>query len=326
MEGMIKQQPTSLSCSFDINQNHGSAIRENRRPVNRPGHQGNIYELASPDGISLGYYNVQSSEPGAITFKNNSPFIQLSYTISGSKAYQVNGSRQQLASFKKQEYNYLFLPKEDIQLQWQPGERLEIFELGVSPELMLRYVPEEHPFFSTLHNSLEKNTPTPMSNANLSIQGKSSSILYEMLSCPMEGRYKQLYIKSKLGELLSMELEAYEQRNSRQPASGLKSVEIERMHQARSIILSNMQSPCSLIDLAHQVGTNEAYLKKHFKEVFGNTVYGYLNQVKMNEAKTMLLNDIPVSQVAFLTGYKYVSHFTRAFKKHFGVAPNKVRR
>ncbi len=87
-----------------------------------------------------------------------------------------------------------------------------------------------------------------------------------------------------------------------------------------------MNNPCSLIDLAHQVGTNDAYLKKHFKEVFGTTVFGYLHDAKMREARKMLLEDKTVTEVAYHTGYRYVAHFTRAFKKYFGVTPNQVRK
>jgi AraC-like DNA-binding protein len=323
--------PPSLSCDFDIYKTDGNQIKESRRAVDRPGHRGTIFEMASPDGINFGYYNIQSSEPGKIVIKNLHPFIQLSYTLNGQKSYEISGHKRRQTSFtfKKQEYNYMLFPKEEIRLVWDPKERLEIFELRVSPELMMKHLPEDHPFFDVLQKSLSENKPALMSVSNLFIQSKSSSILYDMLNCPLEGRYKQLYVKSKVGELLALELEAYEQRANILNAGRfprLKPSDIERMHQVRDIIISNIQSPCSLIDLAHQVGTNDAYLKKHFKEVFGATVFGYLHNIKMKEAESLLLAGRPVAEVAFLTGYKHVSHFTRAFRKHFGVNPNNARK
>ena len=321
----------SMSCDFDIYLAEGNPLKESRRVIDKPGHSGTIFELASPDGINMGYYNVFSSEPGDVVIRNIHPFIQLSYTLSGQKMYEINGYKRKQASFtfKKQEYNYVLFPREQIHLYWDPGERLEIFELGISPELMMKHLPEDHPFFAVLQKNIADNSPAIMSVPNLFIQSKSSSILYDMLNCPLEGRYKQLYIRSKIGELLAMELEAYEQRANMLKAGKfykLKPIDIERMHHARDIIISNMQSVCSLIDLAHQVGTNDAYLKRHFKEVFGTTVFGYLHNVKMKEAENLLLAGRPVSEVAFLTGYKHVSHFTRAFRKNFGVNPNKVRK
>ncbi|MFY0254416.1 helix-turn-helix domain-containing protein [Chitinophaga sp. 30R24] len=331
MEDMLlEKNPAAMFCSFDIYQANENSLKERRKSVNKPGHNGMVYELSSPDGINLGYYNIISTEPGKVIIENTHPFIQLTYTISGNKSYEINGGKHPPLSFKKKEYNYLFFTKERVHLNWQPGERLEIFELGISPELMLNYLPQEHPFYALLHRSIKENEPTPMSRSNLFLQTESNNILYKMINCPLDGRYKQLYIKSKLGELLSIELDAFEQslstsQGKAEKTGALRSVDIERMYQAKEIIKSNLQSPCSLIDLAHQVGTNDAYLKRHFKEVFGTTVFGYLHLIKMNQAKELLQSGVSITEVAHLTGYKYVSHFNRAFKKHFGIGPGKIR-
>jgi len=319
-----------MFCSFDIYQNGDDSIRESRREVNRDGHQGLIYEMGVPEGISLGYYKIRSASEGKVVIDNSRPFLQVSYTISGNKSYGIEGADQVLASFKKQEYNYLFLAEQKIHLTWQPEEQLEIFELGISPELMLRFLPQEHPFYPVFHSSLEKNIAAPMSEKNLALHSRSSNILYDMLNCPLDGRYKQLYMRGKTAELLAIQLEEYEKqagagKHTRQTKK-LKQEDIDRMYHVRDIVIANMHSPCSLIDLAHQVGTNDAYLKKQFKEVFGTTVFGYLHVVKMGEARRMLLEGRSVSEVAYLTGYKHVAHFTRAFKKYFGIAPNQVRK
>lgn len=322
----IVESASSLAIDFNIYQTDSATIKETRRDIKKPGHSGVVFQLSSPDGINLCYYNIQSFKPEKITIRNEHPFIQLSYTLSGNKSYEIYGSAQKTTSFKfkRQEFNYLCLPKAAINLQWYPKERLEVFELGISPELMTQYLPEEHPFISVLQKNIQENRPAPLSDSNLFIQAKSSGILYDILNCPLEGRYKQLYIKSKIGELLALELEAYEQKNSITTSDRfpkLKPVDVERMHQVKDIIVSNIQSPCSLIDLAHAVGTNDAYLKRYFKEVFGTTVFGYLHLTKMKEAQNLLLAGNPVTEVSLLTGYKNVSHFTRAFKKHFGINP-----
>ncbi len=78
--------------------------------------------------------------------------------------------------------------------------------------------------------------------------------------------------------------------------------------------MENLDSPCSLIDLAHQVGTNEAYLKKHFKEVYGNTVFGFLQQVKMDIVQGITGRWKNGGRSGRLCCYKYPVHFARAFK------------
>lgn len=316
------------ACPFNIL--GGDTMRQRKRALSQHGHTGTVQEIHSPDGIALGYYNLKSERGGSIVFSNQQPFVQLSYTLSGSKSYHVDSGKRVLANMSKQQYNYLFFPEQEIQLSWEPNEQLEIFELGMSPELLSNFMPEEHPLFDVFQKSLVNNSPVPLSKNNLPLQANISTILYEMLNCPLEGRYKQLYIKAKTIELLAIQLTHYEQMAGiplkETAARALKKEDVEKMYLARDIITQNINSPCTLIDLSHRVGTNDAYLKSHFKQVFGTTVYGYLQNIKMTHAREMLSDGKSVSEVAYLSGYKHTAHFTRAFKKHFGFAPGIMKR
>lgn len=319
---------TFKTCTFDIGSSAG--LKERRRSLSQDGHSGSLYEMLSPDGINFGYYNVRSVNDGEIVFRNMQPFFQMSYTMSGIKSYSADSRETKLASFEKLQYNYLFFPKDDIRLSWKPGEQLEIFELGISPDLVLNFLPEEHPLFPVFTQTILQNAPAAISEVNLPVQTTISTILYDMLNCPLEGRYKQLFLKAKTIELLAIQLAQYEQiagiQKNTTVTRSLKKEDVERMHMARDLIVKNINSPCTLIDLAHQVGTNDAYLKSHFKQVFGTTVYGYLQGIKMTHARELLAQGKTVSEVAYLSGYKHTAHFTRAFKKHFGFSPGKMKR
>lgn len=94
---------------------------------------------------------------------------------------------------------------------------------------------------------------------------------------------------------------------------------------AKEIILARLHDPLSLPDLAQQIGTNERYLKDHFKTMFGTTVFGFIHDVRMDRARELLgQGDKSVAQVARLLGYKHASHFSSVFKKQFGVTPKEV--
>jgi AraC-like DNA-binding protein len=49
--------------------------------------------------------------------------------------------------------------------------------------------------------------------------------------------------------------------------------------------------------------------------------HAYQIQVRIAHAKRLLLQGLPVSRVASETGFFDLSHFTRHFKRHVGVAP-----
>jgi AraC-like DNA-binding protein len=65
-------------------------------------------------------------------------------------------------------------------------------------------------------------------------------------------------------------------------------------------------------------------LKEGFKELYGDTVYAYLLDHKMEEACRMLnTQKYNVNEVGLLLGYSTASHFIAAFKKKYGTTPKK---
>ena len=73
-------------------------------------------------------------------------------------------------------------------------------------------------------------------------------------------------------------------------------------------------------------GINEFKLKQGFKQVFNNTVFGYLSDYKLNQARELLLRgNTAIKEVADSLGYSSVQHFSHAFRKKFGVPPGRVR-
>ena len=103
----------------------------------------------------------------------------------------------------------------------------------------------------------------------------------------------------------------------------LRSADIERIHEAKDILISNMQNPPSLFDLARQVGLNDYKLKIGFRQVFGTTVFGYLRECRMERARLLFEErKLNVAEVAFAIGYTHLGHFADSFKKQFGIKPS----
>ncbi|MFV0421633.1 helix-turn-helix domain-containing protein [Oleidesulfovibrio sp.] len=101
--------------------------------------------------------------------------------------------------------------------------------------------------------------------------------------------------------------------------------DISKLNQVRMLMKNNIVTPPSLQDLCREVGINEFKLKRGFKQVFGTTVFGYLQKQRVKTAYLAMINDGKnVSECAWDVGYTNVSHFIAAFRKHFGVTPGAV--
>lgn len=91
---------------------------------------------------------------------------------------------------------------------------------------------------------------------------------------------------------------------------------------ARELLLEDIANPPSIKELAYKSAINEFKLKKGFKELYGQTIYGYLQSYRLNEAKKLLeKNEINVGEASALVGYKSIGHFSKIFKEHFGIKP-----
>ena len=85
-----------------------------------------------------------------------------------------------------------------------------------------------------------------------------------------------------------------------------------------------MAEPPSLQELANEIGLNIKKLKEGFKQIYGDTVYSFLFDYKMEHSRKLLeTNQYNVNEVGNQLGYSSASHFIAAFKKKFGITPKK---
>ena len=79
--------------------------------------------------------------------------------------------------------------------------------------------------------------------------------------------------------------------------------------------------------LAGQFYLNKFYLARTFKEQFGATVLGYLEQVRITRAKQLLrFSDLTAEAVGQEVGIGEPGYFCRVFKKVEGISPGEYRR
>jgi len=83
----------------------------------------------------------------------------------------------------------------------------------------------------------------------------------------------------------------------------------------------------SLEEIALVAGLNPGYFSSVFHQFTGKTYKKYLNELKMNYAKKLLLSgNLSVTEVCYNCGYNTLSHFLREFKKYHGITPADMRR
>lgn len=151
------------------------------------------------------------------------------------------------------------------------------------------------------------------------------SVLENLMHHNYSNAMENIYVNSQLQTLLLYGLECLTEQKAEEnfvcrflATDNAK----DTILQAREVLLQRIGEPITIKELSRKVGTNECYLKKGFKEMFGTTIFEFYQNQRMEHAKYLLYEKgLSVTEVSAMLGYSSISHFSTAFKKHTGLKP-----
>jgi two-component system response regulator YesN len=100
-----------------------------------------------------------------------------------------------------------------------------------------------------------------------------------------------------------------------------------KMDAVREYVRKNFAHKISARDVAGVAGLSTSRTLHLFKEVTHQSLSGYLQKLRINHGKHLLLNsDLDIADVAVEAGFYDQSHFSKAFKKAARIPPARFRR
>jgi AraC-like DNA-binding protein len=96
----------------------------------------------------------------------------------------------------------------------------------------------------------------------------------------------------------------------------------ERIAKVISLINRDFAKPLRIDELATAASMSPSSLHSHFREVTAMSPLQYQKQVRLQEARRLLLSDIPeAANAGFQVGYESPSQFSREYARMFGLPP-----
>jgi AraC-like DNA-binding protein len=280
---------------------------------------GSNEEIKIDDDFILIRFQNDTDTPSVVERSVTMGLIQFHFGLKGKAKF----------SFNQGSYN-LDLNEEKCLLFYNPQKELPL-HVEVAPKSWLITVlisikkfhglftsnAEHIPFLST-ENQDKKYYDESDINPSMAI------VLNQMFHYNLNPSIKNLYYKGKGYELLSLFFNRNEDPNAEQCPFLLDEENVLKIKRAKEIIIANMAEPPGLEELADQVNLSLKKLKMGFKQIYGDTVYGFLFDYKMDYARQLLdTGSYNVNEVGLKIGYSTGSHFIAAFKKKFGTTPKK---
>ena len=99
-----------------------------------------------------------------------------------------------------------------------------------------------------------------------------------------------------------------------------------RINRAKLIIRENLTTGISLEDIASEINISYSYFRKLFKEYTGLSPANYIQEMKIERAKNMLMtSELSIKEIAYILNFDSASHFSIAFRSRTGKTPSEYR-
>ncbi|TVZ52549.1 AraC family transcriptional regulator [Dokdonia sp. Hel_I_53] len=276
-------------------------------------------ETCIEDGFYVLRYNNDSSSKQKIERQIPQNYIQFHFCVKGAAAFLFNDGSYVLP-----------IAEENSLLLYNPQRELPI-NLEINADSWVVTVLISIKKFHSLFSS-EANYITFLSGDNKNrkyykdghISPSMAIVLNQLMNYSLHHSVKELYFKGKSYELLSLYFNRPADVDVEQCPFLVDEDNVQKIKKAKRIIMDRMDNPPTLAELSEEIGLSLNKLKEGFKQIYGDSVFSFLFDYKMEVARQLLeTGSHNVNEVGLKVGYSTASHFISAFKKKFGTTPKK---
>ena len=93
-----------------------------------------------------------------------------------------------------------------------------------------------------------------------------------------------------------------------------------------ALIQGDVAEPCTVDDLSRSVNMSPSYLSRLFREQTGHSPASFVREERLRRAYELIQTTfLSIKEIMAAVGWNDPSHFSRAFKRRFGVSPKGLR-
>ena len=288
---------------------------------------GTAFKKINFNGIRLLYGRLKFKKPVPVKMQSSNPYMEMYFSLAGTRHMLFTQSNKRF-SIAAGHQNLFYIPDTEFYIEPLADDIENItLQIQFTEDYFKRLMPVNNSLFLPFTDKINRKQFSVLNPSDLVITPKMYNVLNDIVHCEKTGIIKQLYIEANVLKLLQLQFEQYEVISQKKEYTNVKHYDIDKLYHARELLEQNITNPYSLLKLAHKTGLNDFKLKKGFKELFGNTVFGYLHEIRMQKAREMLFDHkTTIADVSQYCGYAFIQSFTKAFKQKYGMTPEQYRK
>lgn len=208
----------------------------------------------------------------------------------------------------------------------EPEKKSSYYIIKIAPSLIFDFAADANAAKYILNLKLGEGKKCKWSKVEL--EGTMlKNIIEDMISEQYGGKYcSDMAIKSGCAQLLMRILRETEGEGSSNAVSEATDEVIRLIYKAIEHIYKNFQRKITALECSKVVGMSYSYFSRTFKNVTGKTFSEFLEDIRLDNAKKLLLTtDKSVAEIAFDSGYNDTCYFIAEFRKKSGITPKQFR-
>jgi len=276
------------------------------------------------DDVCITYLDLAFKEHTSLEWESDEELVMMYFMLKGKALIRHTAFEKQLETGAYQ-HNLIYPAKGTGSIK---NEELHLTALLITftKQAFAEFTKHGSGLLKDCARKVKEGNTFMLSAQSLFIDIAMQSVLTSIIDYTYGEELRSIFLRAKVLELLVMQAEAHARSQLPQNKYIKNDYDKERILFARDYLIQRMDMPPSLPGLALITGINEFKLKRGFKEVFNTTVFGYLSDARLELAKNELTaKQKSASEIAFELGYSSIQHFSKAFKKKFGVSPTELK-
>lgn len=281
--------------------------------------QGSFEEVLIEDGFYVLKIQNDSIENQKFEREIDSSFIQFHYCLKGNGKFIFNDSSYAL-EVSEENSLLLYNTQKDLPLNLELSPNSWMVSVVMTIRKFHSLFSKEADYIPFLSSDFQDKKYYSQEN----VSPATAIVLSQIMNYNLHSYIKSLYIKGKVYELIALYFNKSEDADIEQCPFLVDEDNVQRIRKAKEIIIARMAEPPTLAELSDEIGLSLKKLKEGFKQIYGDSVYSFLFEHKMDYARKMLeTGQHNVNEVGLKVGYSTASHFIAAFKKKYGTTPKK---
>lgn len=320
----LRNDNKAFKMTFDESNINNQAFKEDTFKIDIPFGQLRAKQWLF-DGIKILYSETDLDKPTELDWKGDTELVTMHFNLQGRTSIKQNGMSNSF-ELNGNQHNLFYGTKAEGKMKFDEL-RMKSFMIQFEKDAFLSISKDGNESLKQFANKIVSGTPVAFLSTNLNIDLSLQTCIHSILNCDYWGGLKRLFLLSKTIELLVLQAESFDNLQNSKSEYIKHDYDKERIVFARDYLVKNMESPPTLVELAKIAGINEYKLKRGFKEMFNQTAFSYLSDLRLELAKNDLREGKKqATEIAFELGYCSLQHFSNAFKKKFSITPSQVKR